>query len=182
MLATRYQPRLQHQAQRIEDAIHLAARAAVPNRDAPALPDRVGQGAEVRHLLGRMEPARGVEVEAFDQAGSAHSQLGRKRGQDLQPRGRHHGPEPELRRGSGQPGQEQRLGLVAGQAGQARAVAVDQLDPAMRTAFGIDRHAGRAERVDVAVDGPLADLELACEDGGRHPTACLQKEKELYQS
>ena len=52
----------------------------------------------------------------------------------------------------------------------------------MGPAFGVDRHAGGAEGVDVTVHRPLGDLELARQDGGSRSTPRLQEEEELYQS
>ena len=109
----------------------------------------------------RPEPVAGVEVEALDQARRPRPQLGWQRGEDLELGGRDDGPEAELGGRPGQPGQEQRLGLLAGHPGQPRPVAVDQPDAAVDAALGVDRHARRAERLDVAMDGPFGDLELA---------------------
>ena len=136
----------------------------------------------MRDLLARVEPARGVEVESFDQARGAHPQLGGQRSEHLEARRRNHGPQSQLGRRPRQPREEQGLRLLAGQAGEPRSVAVDQLDAAVGPAFGVDRHAGGAEGVDVTVNRPLGDLELARQDGGSRPTARLQKEKELYQA
>jgi len=52
----------------------------------------------------------------------------------------------------------------------------------MGPAFGVDRHARGAERLDIAMDGPLRDLELARQHGRGGATAGLEEEEELDQS
>ena len=125
------------------------------------------------------EPGRRVEVESLDEARGSGTQLAGERGQDLEPRGGHDRSEPELRGRPGHAGEEERLGLVRGEPGQPRPVAVDQLDPAVRTALRVDRDARGAERVDVAVDRALADLELGRQHGGRRPAARLEEQEQL---
>ena len=121
-------------------------------------------------------------MEALDQARRADPQLRRQRGEDLELRRGHDGPEAELGGGPGHPGQEQRLGLVAGHPGQARPVAVDEADPAVRAALGVDRDAGRAQRLDVAMDRPLGDLELGGELGGGQLASRLEEEQHRDES
>ena len=68
--------------------------------------------------------------------------------------------EPEIRERA-RAGGEERADLVFAEEGQGAAVALGKRDPAGRAAFRIDRHAGGAQRIDVAVDRALRDLELA---------------------
>ena len=75
-------------------------------------------------------------------------------------------------------GQEHRLGLVGGHAGQPRAIAVDEADAAMRAAIGVQRHAGLAQRIDVPVHRPDRDLELAGELRRGLAAARLEKQQE----
>ena len=107
------------------------------------------------------------------------AQLGRQRGHDLEPGGGDDRPEAELRGGARQARQEHRLGLVGGQARQARPVAVDEADAAVRAALGVDRDAGLGERLDVAVDRPDGDLELLGQLRRRHPAAGLEQEQDV---
>ena len=58
-------------------------------------------------------------------------------------------------------------------------VAVHQLDAAVRAALGVDRDAGRRERIDVAVDRPLADLELVGQHRGGDAATCLEQQEQL---
>ena len=88
---------------------------------------------------------------------------GRQGGHHLELRGGDDRAETQLRGGTGQAGEEQGLGLVGGHAGQPRAVAVDEPDPTERAALREDRDAGRAQLLDVAVDGPDRHLQLARE-------------------
>ncbi len=136
----------------------------------------------MRDLLARVEPARGVEVESFDQSRRAHPQLGGQRGEHLEARRRNDGPQSQLGRRSRQSRQEQGLRLLAGQPGEPGPVAVDELDAAVGPTFGVDRHAGRAERVDVTMHRPLGYLELAGQHGGRRSTPGLQEEEQLDES
>ena len=52
----------------------------------------------------------------------------------------------------------------------------------MDAAFGIDRHARRAERLDIAMDGPFRDLELARELAGGHPAAGLEEQQHRHET
>ena len=129
-----------------------------------------------------LEPARRVEVEALGDPAGPRPELRRQGGHDLEPGGRDDRPEPELRGRPRQPAQEDRLGLVGGQAGQPRPVAVDEADAAVRPALGVDRDAGLGERLDVAVDRPDRDLELVGELRGRHPAAGLEEQQDVDES
>jgi hypothetical protein len=53
------------------------------------------------------------------------------------------------------------------------------LDAAVRPALGIDRYARGAERIDVAMNRPLADLQLSCQRAGRQLAARLEQQEEL---
>ena len=68
---------------------------------------------------------------------------------------------PDLGRGVGRPGdQEERPGLVGGQAAQVGACPADQLPPAAAPGLGVDGDPGHGEALEVAAGRPLADLEL----------------------
>ncbi len=121
-------------------------------------------------------------MEALDQARRAHPQLGRQRGEDLELGAGDDRAEPQFGRRAGHPRQEERLGFLAGHPGQPRPVAVDQPDAALRPALGIDRDAGRAERLDIAVDRPLGDLELAGELAGRQLAPRLEQQQHRDES
>ena len=51
----------------------------------------------------------------------------------------------------------------------------------MRTARRVDRHARRAERLDVAMDSSFRDLELVASSRGRHLAARLQQQQKVDQ-
>ena len=150
--------------------------------DLVTLPDGAREHLQVRQLLVRLEPARRVEMESLGDPARPNAQLGRQGGHHLEPRGRNHRPETELRRGTGQPGQEDGLRFVRGEAGQAGSVAVDEADPTVRSAFRVDRDTGLGEGLDVAIDRPDRDLQLLGQLGGRHPAARLQEEQDIDQS
>ena len=69
-------------------------------------------------------------------------------------------PSPSSAAGPGMPGGEERLRLVGGQPGEARAVAAREPVAARRAAHRLDGHARGGERLDVAVHGAHRDLEL----------------------
>ena len=55
----------------------------------------------------------------------------------------------------------------------------DPMDPAVRAALCVDRDAGGTERVHVAVDRALADLELGRQHRGRRSAARLEEQEQL---
>ena len=134
--------RLEHEAERVEEPLHLAVALLVADLDALLLPHRTRQHRQVGDRLLACEPARRVEVEALAHPHGPAAQLRGQRGVDLQLGGGQHRAQPELRGGAGQPGQGQRLRLLGGEAGEPGAVAVDQAHPAARARLGVDGHAG----------------------------------------
>ena len=136
-------------------------------RDPPVLPDR---GREVRQPWGRLarhEPAGRVEVEPLRQArGALRSSVAARRA-TFSLAAATTVPSPSSAAGPGTPGQEHRLGLVLGHPGQPRPIAVDEADPALRSALRVDRDAGLGERLDVAMDRPDRDLQLLGESSRR---------------
>ena len=52
----------------------------------------------------------------------------------------------------------------------------------MGAAFRVDRHARRAERLDVAMDGPLGDLELGASSAGGQPAARLEEQQQRHEA
>ena len=156
--------------------------ALIVDPDLAALPDGLGDLGQVRHLLTGLEPARSVQMEPLEQAGGAPAQLRGERRKDLEPRGRDHRPETELRSGSRDPGQEQRIGLVRGHPGEPRPVALDEPDASVRAALRVDRHARDGERLDVSMDRPDRHLELPRELGGGHHAPCLEQEQQADQA
>jgi hypothetical protein len=117
-------------------------------------------------------------VEPLDQPRRTRPKLGWQRREDLQASGSDDGSQPELRGRTGQPGQEQRLGLLAGHAGEPRAVALNEPDPAVRATLGIDRYACLGQGIDIAEHRAHRDLELLGERRGRHLAAGLEQEQQ----
>ena len=155
------------------------ATAGIADQGTAAIPDGAGQRRQVRDGLVGLEPAGGIEVEPLDDPRCAGPKLGRQGGHDLELRRGDDRAETQLRGGAGQAGEEQGLGLVGGHAGQPRAVAVDQADAAERTALGEDRHAGRAQLLDVAMHGPHRDLELAREFSRGQAASALEQQEQV---
>ena len=121
-------------------------------------------------------------MEALHQARGAGAQLERQRRQHLQPGSGHHRAQPELRGGARQTRQEERLGLLGGQAGEAGAIAVDEADPAVGSALGVDGHPGFGQGLDVAMDRPDRHLEVAGELRGREAAAGLEQEEQRHEA
>jgi hypothetical protein len=115
-------------------------------------------------------------MEALVRAGGRVPQRPRQRGEDLQLGGRERVGAAHVPGGAGQPGQEQRLGLLAGESGEPRPVAADQPVPAAAPLVGVDRHPGGRQRLHVPVDGALGHLQLARQLGGGHRLPRLQEE------
>ena len=132
----------------------------------------------MRRLVLAAKPAARVEVEEADRALGSLLELGRQRGEHLQPGVGEHPAEPEL---GDRPG-EQRLRFLCREAGQARPVAAGEPIPARRTADGLDRNAGRGERVGIALDRPLGHLEPLGELRRRQLPPGLEQEEERDQS
>ena len=115
---------------------------------------------------------------SFDESRSPRPQLRRQRGQDLQASRRDHRPQAELGGGTGHAGQEDGLGLVGREAGQPRAVAIDEPDAAVRPAFGVDGHASLGQGVDVAQHRAHGDLEVGRQlRGGQLATGLEQQQQ-----
>jgi len=70
---------------------------------------------------------------------------------------------------------EQGPRLLAGQPGQVGAVFFQQGNAAARPALGVDRHARRAQRIDIAVDRALGDFQFGGQRLRRHLAVRLQK-------
>ncbi len=170
---------LEDEAERADPAPHGATRPPVLDVDAPPVPQRARQRGERRHGLRGAEPAGHVDEEALAEPRRAGPQLGRQGGVDLRLRRHEHVPEAELggsRRDAGQP---ERGRLATREPGQARLVATDELDPTARPALAVDRHARRAERLDVAVDRAHRDLEVRRQLARRRAAAPLQQQQQL---
>ena len=60
-------------------------------------------------------------------------------------------------------------------------VALQQLEAAAPAPGGVDGHAGAGQLVEVAQDGPFADLELAGQVAGGHATALLEQQHQGHQ-
>ena len=89
-------PCLQHEAERIEQPLHLAVALAVADLDPLLLPHGSGQRGEVGDRLLAGEPARRVEVEPLAHPHGPAAQLRRQGGVDLELGGGEHRAEPEL--------------------------------------------------------------------------------------
>jgi signal transduction histidine kinase len=80
--------------------------------------------------------------------------------------------------GPGKADHHRGLRLARRQAGEPRAVAVQELEAAARPAIAIDRYPGSAQRVDVAIDGALGHLELDREIRCSQPPTQLQQDED----
>ena len=109
----------------------------------------------MRHAVLLAEPAARVDVEPLRRAACALLQLGRQGGEQLQAGGGELAAEPEL----GGRADEERLRLVDVEAGQLRPVPALEAVAAGRAARRHDRNAGGGERLCVALDRALGDLE-----------------------
>ncbi len=108
-------------------------------------------------------------------------QLGRERGEKLEPSGRELPAEAELRGRARHTGREERLRLVGGETGEPRAVTAGEPVAARRAAHRLDRNTRRGERLHVPVDGPHRHLEPLGDVSRRQLPASLQEQQERDQ-
>jgi hypothetical protein len=87
-------------------------------------------------------------------------------------------PSPSSAGGTGQADHRRGLRLARRQAGQPRAIAVEQLESAARAAVAVNGDARGRQRVDVAIDGAFGHLEFAGEIGRGEPLAQLQQDQD----
>ncbi|APE19739.1 hypothetical protein vnz_01140 [Streptomyces venezuelae] len=139
--------RLEDQAVRVEQALDLLrlGPAAVAHLDAPLVPHGVGERHESGWGVLFAVPAQRVEVEAFADPSCPVPERGRERRGQFQLCRREHLAQPQVRRRTGQPGEEQRLGLLGVQSGQLGPVAAEQLVAATVPGVPVDRDAGAAQ-------------------------------------
>jgi hypothetical protein len=170
---------LQDEAERADAACAgVLAGGPVAEVEPDARPDRLGHRLQGGQRIGRAEPARRIEMEARGDPLGRRRDAGRQGGEQLQARRLQHVGEAELRGGPRQAGQEQRLGRGGREACEVRAVAVHQAEAARAAPLGVDRHAGRRQLVDVAMDGAFGNLELGGELARAQPPAGLQQHED----
>lgn len=148
--------RLQHQAQRLHDV--CCRRQSLPliaDLQQTVIPHRACGGQQVGFIAaaGVVEPARRVQVEAVSGPACAGSQLIGQRREQLELGGSQRRAQAELAGWPRQAGHEQRARLLRGQAGEPRAVAVEQPAAAAWAGLRRDGDSRLAERVKVPVDG-----------------------------
>jgi uncharacterized protein DUF6855 len=102
-----------------------------------------------------------------------------QRGQELVSRRPGRGAKAEPMRDLRLPDKKQAQRLIDRQAGQMRLKSVEELDPAARSPGRDNRNAGLAERLDVAENRPLGDLERLGELARRQPATALQHEQHV---
>ncbi len=68
--------------------------------------------------------------------------------------------------------------LVAREGDRRQEIALEQAVAALGAALGIDRNAGRAQHLDIAVDGADRDLEAACEVARRDRAAVAEQQQD----
>ncbi len=71
---------------------------------------------------------------------------------------------------------EERPNLFFGEVGERAPIPIGEHDSAVRAAFRIDGNAGRAERVNIAIDRALRNFEPARQFASRTLAARLQKQ------
>jgi hypothetical protein len=99
-------------------------------------------------------------MEAVRHPARRGARLWRKTRQDFPLHGSGFRGEAQIARRGSQPRHGQGRHLSRGEAGKAGAKSVMQGDAAVATRFGVNRHAGSAESVDVAINGADGDFEF----------------------
>lgn len=171
--------RLEHQAVRREPSRHPhPAPPLVPHLEDLLVPYRLRDLVEVVRPFDVLEPPGDVQVEALPDPAGPVPELRRERRHQLQLRRREDTAEPELGGGVRRSREEQRLGLVGGEAGEPGAVPAEQAVSAGRATISVDRDARRGQRLDVAVDRPDRDLELGGQLLRRELAPCLEQHQQ----
>lgn len=172
--------RLEDQAVGVECALDFLrlGPAAVAHLDPPLVPHGIGENHERGRRVLFPVPSERVEVEPLPDPASPVPQWSRQRRSQFQLCRRQHLAQSQVVRRTGQPGQEQRLGLVGVQSGEPGPVAAEQLVTAVVPGVPVHRNTRAAQRVDVPVDGPDRDTQLFGELTCRQPAPVLQQEDE----
>ena len=105
---------------------------------------------------------------------------GERRGQ-LEPGGRQNICQPQLFGGTGQAGEEHGFGFGFGETRELGAVALQQLETAVAAPVCVDRNAGCAQLIDIAMNGAYRNAELLRQRRRAHPAAGLQQHKDRKQ-
>jgi hypothetical protein len=100
---------------------------------------------------------------------------------DLEHGGRESRPEAEFLRAAPRSGDQQRERLVVVQSGELGLEAGQQREPAVPAALGVDRDAGRGQRLDVAQHGTGGHLQLTGQRVRGQPTALAQQQHQRDQ-
>jgi hypothetical protein len=160
--------RLENQTVRLQAAPYIGglAPAAVQDVQHPRVPDGVGDGGEIRDVVGVRVPAGGVQVEAAADPVGVLAQLAREGGAHLQLRGGQDRAEAQLGGGAGDTGEEEGLGLPLREAGETGAEAVEEAVAAGVPRVAVQRDARRAQCLDVPVDRAYRDVEFLDADSG----------------
>ena len=169
---------LEDEPEGVDRALDDAVALAVANPHPAAAPDGGRQLGQMGNAVLGAKPAARVQVEEALRPRRPLLELGRERGEQLQPGGGKLAAETELGRRARHPGCEERLRLVAGQPGQPGAVAAREAVAPRRPAQRLHRHARGREGVDVAVHRAHRHLQPLCNVGRRQLAACLEQEQE----
>src|SRR5580765_225824 len=170
---------LEHEAERIERALHDPASLPVARPQPPPLPGRGCDRREVRDGVLGPEPAAGVQMEVPLRATRPLLQVRRQRGQDLETGVREHTAEAELCRRRRR--DEQRLRLLGREPGELRPVPAGEPIAPCGPTQRLDRNAGGSERLDVAMNRADRDPEVLGELGCGELPPQLQEEKQRNQ-
>jgi hypothetical protein len=157
-------PALEHEAERRHPATRFGLPAAIANFNQMLVPNRDSDFLQINRQLFSMKPAGRIEMKAGPRPFCGQSHFDRQRGGKLELGRRHHRAEAERRGRSGQTGQKQASCLLQREPVQAGAVSLEQPVAARRAAVAVNRHAGSAQCVDVAIDGPQRHLALVSQN------------------
>ncbi len=155
--------RFQHQSERIDLARDRAFPSLVVEPHARVVPERGGKAGQYLGRLGTRIPAVRVEVKARTDALGPRSGSRRQAREHLELGCGRVRADAEVCGRLADTREQERLGFRGREAGERRAVALEQAEAAVAAALGKDRDARGAQLVHVAVDGPDRDVEAARE-------------------
>jgi hypothetical protein len=134
------------------------------------------------HLVGLARPRRGIDQQPFARPLRPRPLRRRHRGQQLVQRTLQRRAQAQVAGHLWAAEAEQRPRLRFGKTGEVGPEVVQEPDPPVAPALGVDRDAGRAERVEVPQDGPLRHLQPLGQLPGREPARALELQQNREES
>ena len=135
----------------------------------------------MHHGLGVAIPLHRVQMKPRAEPRRLVALRPRQRGQHLSPRGDHRAPHAQRRRRARHADEKQRLCFLVEEAGEPGSIAIEELVSTAWPGLALHRDPGPAEVVQIAIDRPHRDAQLAGQGLGVDPAAHLQRHHDREQ-